>query len=47
MATRSNILTLEIPLTEEPGGLQFKETQKELDTTERLSIFDKLLVAHC
>ena len=47
MATQSNILTWETPLAEEPGGLQFMETQRELDTTERLSTFDKLLVAHC
>ena len=44
MATHSNILTWEIPLTEKPAGLQFMETQKELDTTEWLSTFNKLLV---
>ena len=31
MATHSNILAWEIPWTEEPDGLQFLETQKELD----------------
>ena len=33
MATHSSILVWEIPWTEEPGGLQFMESQ-ELDTTE-------------
>ena len=32
MATHSSILVWEIPLTKEPGGLQFKGS-KELDTT--------------
>ena len=35
MATRSSILALKIPWTEEPGGLQ--RGCKELDTTERRS----------
>ena len=33
MATHSNILAWEIPWTEEPDGLQFLGSQKELDTT--------------
>ena len=33
MATHSNILAREIPWTEEPDGLQFLGSQKELDTT--------------
>ena len=32
MATHSKIFALEIPWTEEPGGLQ--SSHKELDTTE-------------
>ena len=38
MATHSNILAREIPWTEEPDGLQFLGSQKELDTTERLHL---------
>ena len=34
MATHSSILAWEIPLTEEPGGLQGSQ---ESDTTERLN----------
>ena len=30
MATHSSILPWEIPITEEPGGLQFKGSQKNL-----------------
>ena len=33
MATHSSILAWEIPWTEEPGGLQSIESQKESDTT--------------
>ena len=33
MATHSSILALEIPCTEEPGGLQSRD-HKESDTTE-------------
>jgi len=33
-ATNSNILAWGIPWTEEPGGLQSMELQKELDTTK-------------
>ena len=33
MATYSNILAWEIPWTEEPNGVQFLGSQKELDTT--------------
>ena len=35
MATHSSILAWDIPWTEEPGGLQSRESQ-ESDTTERL-----------
>ena len=38
MATQSSILTWRIPWTEEPGGLQTMGSQKELDTTERLTL---------
>ena len=31
MATHSSILAWEIPWTEEPGGLQFMESQKSLN----------------
>ena len=34
MATHSNILAWGIPWTEEPGGLQPRGLQKEVDTTE-------------
>ena len=34
MATHSSILAWGIPWTEEPGGLQSIESDKELDTTE-------------
>ena len=37
MATHSSILAWEIPLTEEPGGLQSTGWQKESDMTEWLS----------
>ena len=33
MATHSRILAWEIPLTEEPGGLQLGGGSQELDTT--------------
>ena len=33
MATHSSIPAWEIPWTEEPGGLQSMESQKELDAT--------------
>ena len=36
MAAHSSILTWRIPLTEEPGGLQFMAS-KELDTTEKIT----------
>ena len=36
MATHSSILALEIPWAEEPGRLQFRESQ-ESDTTELLN----------
>ena len=42
MATRSSILTWEIPQTEEPGGLQSLGS-KELDMTEQLSNDSRLL----
>ena len=34
MATHSSILTWGIPWTEEPGGLQDMESDRETDTTE-------------
>ena len=34
MATHSNILAWKISWTQEPGGLQFMGSQKELDITE-------------
>ena len=34
MATHSSILAWRIPWTEEPGGPQSTESQKESDTTE-------------
>ena len=34
MAIHSSILAWRIPWTEEPGGLQFRESRKESDTTE-------------
>ena len=37
MATHSSILAWEIPCTEEPGELQAVGSQKESDTTERLT----------
>ena len=33
IATHSSILAWEIPWTEEPGGLQFMESQKKSDMT--------------
>ena len=39
MATQSSILPWRIPWTEEPGGLQSIELDKELDTTEQFSLF--------
>ena len=40
MAAHSSIYAWEIPWTEEPGWLQFMESQKigELDTTEQLTL---------
>ena len=38
MATHSSILAWRIPWTEEPSGLQSTGSQKESDTTERLSM---------
>ena len=38
MATHSSILAWGIPWTEEPGGC------KELDTTEKLSLLNHLLI---
>ena len=40
MTTHSRILAWRIPWTEEPGWLQFMESQKigELDTTEQLTL---------
>ena len=37
MATHSSILALEIPWTEEPGGLQPMGVTKELDMTYQLN----------
>ena len=37
MTTHSTILAWEIPLTEEPGGLQSMGGRKESDTTEQLT----------
>ena len=37
MATHSTILALEIPWTEEPGGLESMGVTKESDMTERLN----------
>ena len=42
MATHSSILACEIPWTEKPGGLQFKES----DMTELLSKHTLTLVVH-
>ena len=39
-ATHSSILAWKIPWTEDPGWLQFMG-HKELDTTERLSIYSE------
>ena len=39
MATQSSILPWRIPWTEEPGGLQSIELDKELDMTEQFSLF--------
>ena len=36
MATHSSVLAWEIPWTEEPGGLQSMESQKESDMTKQL-----------
>ena len=41
MATHSRILALEIPWTEEPGGLRSTGLQKS-DTTERLNHHHRL-----
>ena len=38
MATHSSILALEIPWTEEPGGLYRPQGRKELDMTEQMRI---------
>ena len=38
LATHFSILAWEIPWTEEPGEIQFMGSQKESDTTERLSM---------
>ena len=38
MATHSIILVWRIPRTEEPGRLQFMESQRRLDMTEQLNI---------
>ena len=38
MATHSSILAWRIPWTQEPGRLQSIESQKESDTTERLTL---------
>ena len=38
MATHSSILSWRFPWTEEPDGLQSMGSQKDLDTTEWLSI---------
>ena len=38
IVTYSGILAWRIPCTEEPGGLQSMESQKELDMTECLSL---------
>ena len=38
MATHSSILALEIPWTEEPGGLYSPQGRKELDMTEQMRI---------
>ena len=37
MVTRSSILAWRIPWTEEPGGLQSMDSQKESDTTQQLN----------
>ena len=34
LAIHSSILAWEIPWTEEPGGLQFMQVTKQLDTTQ-------------
>ena len=39
MATNSSILAWEIPWTKEPGGLYSSWGHKELDTTERRTLF--------
>ena len=38
MATHSSILAWEIPWTKEPGSLSYMELQRELDTTEQLTL---------
>ena len=43
IATHSVILAWEIPWTEEPGGLQFMESQ-ESDTTERINHHHHMLI---
>ena len=37
MATHSSVLAWETPETEEPGGLQSVRSQRESETTERLT----------
>ena len=37
MATHSSILAWRIPRTKEPGGLQWKKFEKELEATEPLT----------
>ena len=44
MATHSSILAWEIPWTEEPGGLQSTESQKESVTNEPLNKNNNLLI---
>ena len=44
MTTHSSTLAWEIPWTEEPGGLQSVESQKELDKTQRLNNNNKLFL---
>ena len=45
LATHSNILTWKIPWTVEPGGLHSVGLQKEMDTTEQLTLY--ALSFHC
>ena len=44
MATHFSILAWEIPWTEEPGGLQSTESQKESVTNEPLNKNNNLLI---